>query len=185
MAITTRNLARRKARFAAATVAVGALLTFALLLAPPHGVPGKVELKLAGFSQTSNGVLLVSVILTNGTARALNVVDDADGNPGFVLDAGGATRDSPGRWLRPLLNQLKSNLAPGTSLTNVVWVTNPPPRFRLRVIVRDLAAESRGLPPRFLGPAFAEKVASWRRKREDPEITAPASVWIDPQMYRP
>jgi hypothetical protein len=85
-----------------------------------------------------------------------------------------------------LANQLKINLAPGATLTNTVCVTNPPPRFRLRVYVRDLAAERSGFPlHRIVGKALAMKVVEWRLKRQNPDIFLPASPWIDAGEHRP
>jgi len=127
----------RHAKSLVVLLGAGLLFLLALLVVWPNRLAAKVDLRLAGTRQSSNGVLLVTVILTNGTPQTLNVVDDADGNPAFVLDTGG----HHGRWLTPMVNQLKVNLAPGASLTNTVAITNPPPRFRLKVPLRDLAAE--------------------------------------------
>ncbi len=92
----------------------------------------------------TNGVMLLSVVLSNGTSRTLNIVDDGAGNPFVVLDAGNSNVPGTiGTGLSVLANTLKLNLAPGAALTNAVRLTNPPPRFRLLVEVRDLASERR------------------------------------------
>ena len=65
-------------------------LLYLLFVRPllPHNVPGTVDLRLMGVSSSSNGVMLVSVVLTNSTPLALNVLDDADGRRAFILDDG-------------------------------------------------------------------------------------------------
>lgn len=150
-------------------------------------MPVTLDLRLAGLRQVTNGVFLVSVVLSNGTRRTLNVVDDTAGNPLFFLDTGtGGWPPGSGNYglcLGEMANKLRVNLASGASLTNSVWITNPPPRFRLRVNVRDLVAESRGLPiDRVVGKAAAMKVAQWRQKRQNVDAFLPASAWIEPGL---
>jgi hypothetical protein len=121
----------------------------------------------------------MAVTLTNSTPLTLNVVDDADGKPAFILDDG----SPPGMWLTYMVNHLKINLAPGASLTNTVFLTNPPPRFRLKLQMRDLADEGRGWPlpvGRLLPEPWRSKFVEWdlkRHKRWDP-----ASGWILPEL---
>lgn len=155
-----------------ATVVVVGLLLMALLLLWPRPVPGKVDLRLTGVRQTTNGDLLISVLLSNGTLRTLNVVDDADGNPAFILDSGGEY----GMWLTRMVNQLKINLPPGGSLTNTVLVTNAPPRFRLKVPVRDLTVERRDLAGALIHFLPRNLAESLERRRAKPP---PTSAWIE------
>jgi len=155
-----------------ATAVVALLLSLALLLLRPLPMHGKVDLRLAGLPQSNNGALLVTVVLSNGTSRAFYVVDDADGNPAFILDSGGELR----MYLTRVVNQLTINLAPGASLTNTVVVTNPPPRFRLKVPLRDLGQTVNGPIDAFLPRPWAAKLQTWRRK---PPPEEPASAWIE------
>jgi hypothetical protein len=125
-----------------AVVGTGCLV-FLLLLLPAKPHPRSLDLLIAGRPQVTNSVMLISFVLSNGTSRALNIVDDAAGDPFLVLDAGtrGNMPGTIGLGLGALANTLKINLGPGAALTNAVRLTNPPVRFRLRVEVRDLAAE--------------------------------------------
>lgn len=157
-------------------------LVFLLLLLPAKPQPRSLDLLVAGRSQVTNGVMLISFVLSNGTSRSLNIVDDAAGNPFLVLDAG--TGGEPpgsgnlGLGLGVLANTLKLNLAPGAAVTNTVSVTNPPPRFRLLVEVRDLASERRRGVMELL--RFLAVKASLRKQtpRDDNSILLPASPWI-------
>jgi hypothetical protein len=152
-------------------VIFGLLLSLALLVLWPRPVAGKVDLRSAGILQSTNGALLVTVVLSNGTPRTFNVVDDANGNPAFILDSG-----DNGMWLTRMVNQLRINVVPGASLTNTLLVTNAPPRFRLKVALRDLAAERRdwaGMAIHFLPRRWAGKL---ERQREKP---LPTSAWIE------
>src|ERR1035437_9111259 len=131
-------------RWAAAAFVVCLLyLLYLLFVRPllPHNVPGTVDLRLMGVSSSSNGVMLVSVVLTNSTPLALNVLGDADGQPAFILDDG-----SEQTWLTRMINKCSISLAPGGSLTNVVLVTNCPPQFRLKLAVDYLGHDSRDWP---------------------------------------
>jgi hypothetical protein len=179
----------RSAKFLVAVVGGGLVISLVLALAWPKRAPGKLGVHLAGTPQSSNGVLLVTVVLTNGTPRVLNVVDDSCGKPAFILDERSGRRRTDDTWgtqLTDLANQLKINLAPGATLTNTVCVTNPPSRFRLRVYVRDLAAERRGFPLCQIVPrALAMKVVEWRQRRQNPDVVLPASPWIEPGEHRP
>ena len=49
-------------------------------------------------------------------------------------------------WLTRMINKRNISLAPGGSLTNVVLVTNCPPRFRLKLAVDYLGRDSRDWP---------------------------------------
>jgi hypothetical protein len=125
--------------------------------------------------------MFINIVLSNGTARTLNIVDDGAGKPFVVLDAGSASNapGTIGTGLGVLANTLKLNLAPGAVLTNAVRLTNPPPRFRLLVEVRDLAAERR----RAITGLFellAVK-AKFRKQltQNDDSILLPASPWVE------
>ncbi len=155
-------------------------LVFLLLLLPAKPQPRSVDLLLAGRPQFTNGVMFISFVLSNGTSRLLNIVDDAAGNPFLVLDAG--TGGEPpgsgnlGLGLGVLANTVKLNLAPGAALTNAVSVTNPPPRFRLLVGVRDLASERRPRVMRLL--RFLAVKASLGKQTDDGSTLLGASPWI-------
>jgi hypothetical protein len=155
-------------------VIIALLAVLALLLLSVRPLPGAVDLKLAGVRQATNGALLVTVVLTNSTPRTFNVVDDTAGNPAFIVDSGGQY----GTWLTDMTNQVRIHIAPGASLTNVLLVTNAPPRFRLKVVLRDLAAERRdlaGVVIHFLPDPLAQDL---QRRRELP---LPTSAWIESQ----
>jgi hypothetical protein len=128
----------------------------------------------------TNGAMLISLVLSNGTSRSLNIVDESTGGPFVVLDAG-TQSNMPGTigfGLGKLVNTLKLNLAPGASLTKTVTLTNPPPRFRLLVEVRDLATErSRAVIGLF---KWLEVKAKLRKQLtlDDEIIMLPASPWI-------
>src|SRR5689334_15054311 len=129
---------RKVIRFALAGCLVFLLLLFLL---SPKPKPRKLDLRIVGQPQVTNGAMLISLILSNGTSRSLNIVDESSGGPFVVLDAG-TQSNMPGTigfGLGNLVNTLKLNLAPGASLTKTVTLTNPPPRFRLLVEVRALA----------------------------------------------
>jgi hypothetical protein len=179
----------RRAKLIAGAAAGCLILFLALLFVWVLHVPRTIDVRVAGLSPISNGVLLVSVVLSNGTSRTLNLVDDTAGKPLFLLDVG--TGGSPpgsgsyGVWLGDMANKLRVNLAPGASLTNGVWMTNPPPRFRLRVNVRDLAAEGRGFPAyHIVGKTLAMKLVQWRQRMHSPDVSLPASRWIEPKDYQ-
>ena len=168
----------RRAKWLATTVVV--LLLLAFLFGWPRPV---FQLTLAAVRYAGNGVLRVTVVLTNGTHHPFDIADDADGNPAFLLDDGSATGDTYGTWVKPLANQHKVRLAPGASLTHALWLTNPPPRFRLRVDALDLAKQGRGFPLyRIIGRGLAGKMWSWRRKLLPPQV--PSSVWIERESFR-
>ncbi len=161
-----------RTRLLAGAVIVGLLSILALLVLSLRQLPGAVDLHLAGVRQLTNGVLLVTVVLTNGSPRTFNVVDDSAGKPAFILDNGGKF----GTWVTDMTNQVRLHITPGASLTNTLLVTNAPPRFRLKVMLRDLAAERRdwaGVVIHFLPDGLAEKL---KRRREVPP---PTSAWIE------
>ncbi len=167
-----------RTRLLAAVFTIGALVLVILFLLSPKSEAGKVELRLAGVQQATNGTLLVRVVLTNGASRTLNVMDDALGDPAYVLDTGSKS----GKWLTPMVNHLKINLMPGGSLTNTLLITNAPPRFRLKVVIRDLVAERnwvwmtlRSMPVP-LPLRLAEKLEKLEADQVGP---LPASVWIE------
>ncbi len=175
------------ARKTAAAVVACVLLSLVALLLWPRPV-GTIGVRLAGLRQVSNSVWLVTVVLTNGTPHTFNVVDDTAGKPLFLLDAGtGGWPPGSGNYglsLGYMANQHRVNLAPGASLTHTVCLTNPPPRFRLRVIVNDMTAARRGFPLyRIVGRTLATKVVEWQLKRQNIDAVLPASVWIQPGAY--
>ncbi len=162
--------------------AAGAGCVVLLLLLPPtKPQPRTLDLRIVSGPQTSNGTMLIGLVLSNGTSRSLNIVDDATGKPFWVLDAG-ANSNMPGTvgfGLGTLANTLKLNLAPGAALTQAVRLTNPPPRFRLLVEVRDLARERQRAIPELLS-FLAEKARLRKRPRNDDDyILLPASPWIE------
>ena len=158
-------------------------LVFLLLLLPAKPQPRSLDLLIAGRPQVTNGVMLISFVLSNRTSRSLNIVDDAAGNPFLVLDAG--TGGEPpgsgnlGLGLGVLANTLKLNLAPGAALTNTVSVTNPPPRFRLLVEVRDLASERRRAVMGLLRFLALKASLSKQTPRDYNSTLLPASPWIE------
>ena len=170
-------------RWAAAVFVVCLLYVLYLLFVRPllpHNVPGTVDLRLMSVSSSSNGVMLVSVVLTNSTPLALNVLDGADGRPAFILDDG-----SEQTWLTPMVNKCNISLAPGGSLTNVVLVTNCPPQFRLKLAVVYLGRDSRDWPlpvGRLLPEPWRSRFAEWDQKRKTGTHWKPASRWILPGL---
>jgi hypothetical protein len=163
-------------------LAVAGCLVLLLLpsLLPPRLRPRKLDLRIVGQPQMTNGALRISLILSNGTTRSLNIVDDASGGPFVVLDVGPQSNmpGTIGLGLGTLVNTLKLNLAPGATLMKTVTVTNPPPRFRLLVEVRDLARErSRVLVGVFRWLAVKAKLRK-QLTQEDHNLL-PASPWIE------
>ena len=170
---------RKVIRFSLAGCLVFLLLLVLLSLKPK---PRKLDLRIVGQPQMTNGAMLISLILSNGTSRSLNIVDESSGGPLVVLDAGtqGNTPGTIGLGLGNLVNTLKLNLAPGASLTKTVTLTNPPPRFRLLVEVRDPPTE----PIKGLGLLFKSfaAMAKLRKQLTPPDydmIMLPASPWIE------
>jgi hypothetical protein len=123
--------------------------------------------------------MLISIVLSNGTSRTFNIVDDGMGKPFMVLDAGGSSNmpGTIGFGLGVLANTLKLNLAPGEALTNSVRLTNPPPRFRLVIETRDLGAERRRAPIDLLN-FFLSKITH-RRTTSQYSIPLARSPWIE------
>lgn len=165
-----------------AVVGTGCLV-FLLLVLPTKPQPRSLDLLIAGRPQVTNGVMLISFVLSNGTSRSLNIVDDAAGNPFLVLDAG--TGGEPpgsgniGVGLGVLANTLKINLGPGAALTNAVRLTNPPVRFRLLVEVRDLAAERHRPVIELLRFLAVKARLAKETHHDDHTVTLPASPWIE------
>jgi|SRR5579862_583640 len=134
-----------------AVAAFAICLLLVRLLSPGTQQPQPPDLRILGQPQMTNGVMLISIVLSNGTSSRLNIVDDRIGNPFMVLDAGRSNLPGTIGWgLGNLANSLKLNLPRGAVLTNTVRLTNPPPRFRLLVETRDLAWERRGVPMELL-----------------------------------
>ena len=159
----------------------GGLVFLLLLLLPAKPKPRTLDLRIGAQPQITNGAVLISLVLSNGTSRSLNIVDDASGDPFVVLDAGtgGNLPGTIGLGLGVLVNTLKLNLVPGASLMKSVILTNPPPRFRLLVEVRDLATERRrGIMRLF--KLLAVKVKLRKPLTQDDDlIMLPASPWIE------
>ncbi len=158
----------RNSKLVAAVIASCLILLFYLLIMRPllpHTVAGTVDLRVTDSTKASDGILRISVIVKNNTSVNLNVVDDAEGRPAFILDDGGQY----GMWLTHMVNKLKIHLAPGASLTNMVFVTNAPPQFRLKLQFRDLADEASGwpLPVNLLLPEpWRSDFVKWRLSRQ-------------------
>jgi hypothetical protein len=178
----------RRGKLVAAAVAGCLVFSGALFFAWPRGVPRFLDIQVTALHQASSGALCLSVVLSNGTLRTLNVVDDSTGKPAFILDERGGPRGhdhNVGTVLTDMANKLTINLASGVCLTNTVWVTNPPPRFRLRVELRDLAAEGRYSPLyRLMGRRLGEMVLEWRWRMKSPDVFVPASRWIERREYQ-
>jgi len=184
----TRTFLRRSLFIAAGT---GLLLYiwFAWCLAhEPQPAPRTIDLLILGRPQLTNGAMLVSVVLSNGTSRSLNVVDDTAGNPflGLVTTNYFAGYLVPDRDVSgPCANMMRINLAAGASLTNTVWITNPPPRFRLRTMVRDMHAEfSWGI--RQIPRSLAVRAGLLRQRQflgSPASPTSPTSPWIESGVY--
>ena len=142
---------------------------------------GTFGLHIANRSQLTNGTLLIGLVLSNGTARTMNVVDDVGGNPIFVLDAGEGVYP-PGSSFHSVRlgfmgNSGKINLAPGKTLQHTVGITNPPSRFRLQADVRDLAAERQNPLLKMFKTWTVEKLRL-HVKPDGP--SSPTTPWIEP-----
>ncbi len=138
------------------------LLGFVALLFLTAPSEGEVKAQVGSIRQYSNGVVVVTVFLTNGMHRAMHVVDDVDGKPHFALQCMGSPGSRSVIWLNngryfinpgtntlslgDSANQNSIRLISGQCLTNIVVLTNPPPRFRLMVSVRDMEKEHFDLP---------------------------------------
>jgi hypothetical protein len=121
-----------------------------------------------------DGSVQMTLLLTNGTGILLNVHDDSAGNPAFRLDSPQSGR----RYVTDMANRLRLNLASGTCFTNVLVLTNPPPKFRLICSLRDLDAESRCWSAyRFLPHSLAMRILEWRRKEWD--LPLRCTDWVE------
>lgn len=150
----------RSRRWAAAVfVACLLYLLYLLFVRPllPYSVPGTVDLRVTNFATNSNGVLQVLLVLTNSTPILLNVQGDSHGKPAFILDDGGGSMT----WLTHDRRSLRIKLAPRSSLTNLVFLTNAPPRFRLMLRLRDLGDDPRR---RWPLPVWRLLPEPWRTK---------------------
>jgi hypothetical protein len=159
----------------------GGLVCLLLLLPanPNKPKPQTLDLYLAGQPQITNGAVLISLVLSNGTSSSLNIVDEASGDPFVVLDDGTGRFGAIGIGLGVLVNTWKLNLAPGASLTKSVTLTNPPPRFRLIVEVQDFAKQRRiWILREFEILAVKLKLRKHLTPLEDP-TTLPATPWIE------
>jgi hypothetical protein len=177
----------RSSRWAAAVfVACLLYLLYLLFVRPllPYSVPGTVDLRVTNFTPSSNGVVRVLVVLTNSTPLLLNVQGDSHGKPAFILDDGGGSMT----WLtHDRRGSFRSKLASRSSLTNVVFLTNAPPRFRLILRLRDLGDDPRRRWPlpvwRLLPEPWRTKFIQWDLDRNFKRWAA-ASGWIVPELPR-
>jgi hypothetical protein len=146
---------------------------------PP--APQTLDVRIAGRPRLTNNAILVSIVLSNGTSGPLNIVDDTVGNPYLGLVT---TNYFEGLLIsdrvvsQPCANMLKLNLAPGATLLKSVWITNPPPRFRLRALVRDLTAEHQAMWPLFVR-SLAVKANLVKERVEIRQGIMPISPWIE------
>jgi hypothetical protein len=178
------KLFRRKISYIAAAAAC-LLLGFIFYALSPPSASRTLQLQIAGPPRLTNGVLIVTVVLSNETTRALNIIDDTAGNPNFILDDYNHPDNEYVARLGPIGNTLKLNLVSGSSITNTVGITNAPTRFRLRAEVRDLAAERhRPILPSRLGASVASVLPRrWQEKLNGTrEIPMATSEWIEPKI---
>lgn len=162
------------------------LLSLALLVCWPLATTAQVTVQVTGIRPAATNVVRVSVTLSNETSRSLNIVDAVDGHPWYHIqphpDLGLKYGITPSR----MANKLKINLAPGATLTDNFWITNPPPRFRIKVPIRDPAAES-ALLSGTMTNRLARTLTDLNLTRPpDPEFhsTVPAatSAWVDANL---
>jgi hypothetical protein len=120
----------------AAALIVGAVILISVLMLS-FAKRGKVALRVTNITRLTNDVIHVRVVLTNQSSRVLNVIDDSNQTPIFLLE------EANGFWAWPsnMANTLKVNINPGGELSHEVWLTNPPAQFRFRCVLRDLNAE--------------------------------------------
>jgi hypothetical protein len=125
----------RATKCAAAIVIAAVVVVSVLVLASAKR--GKVDLLITNVTRLTNDVIHVRVVLTNRSSRVLNVIDDANLNPIFLLE------EANGFWNWPsnMANTLKVNIKPGEAFSHEAWLTNPPTQFRFRCVLRDLNAE--------------------------------------------
>lgn len=148
-------ISRRKLLWLAVAAAAVCLILIRLLSSATP-LPRAPDLRIAGQPQITNGTMPITYVLSNGTSRKLNIVDDSIGDPYVILEVdvgtnppgifGVAGTNPPGIFgveLTRLANSLKLNLAPGAALTNTLRLTNVPRRFQLIIEARDLASEQR------------------------------------------
>jgi hypothetical protein len=174
-----RRLGPRKTTLAALSLVGAAFLSLAFFLVWPHQAPWRMVLQITGTRPADTNVLLVSVTLSNGTSRQLNVVEGDNGDAAFYLDVGLQYGLQLGRGL---VNQGKLNLAPGATLTDTVRITNPPPRFRLKVPIRDFAAEPRrSTGYRIVLGYVAQKLMDWHLLRSSLQPPV-SSAWVETKM---
>ena len=164
-------------------LAVGCVGVIFLSLLPillsPQPPAGTLDLRVAGRPQMTNGAMLFTLVLSNGTSRTLNIIDDTAGKPLFVLDDGNPARSTIGVGLSQMANTLKINLSPGKALTNEVMLTNPPPRFRFLIEARDLEAERRGAIKALIHIVASRVTLRKPTVYRTTTMTLPTSAWID------
>jgi hypothetical protein len=156
-------------------------LTLLLVLLRPEQPAGFLDLRIADRPQMTNGAMSITLVLSNGTSRRLNIVDDTAGKPFFVLDdgTGGPGKSTIGMGLSTMANMLKVNLDRGDTLTNAIMLTNPPPRFRLLVEARDLALERREAVPRLFWIIAVKTKLRRSTPYHSKAMLLPTTDWID------
>jgi hypothetical protein len=84
----------------------------------------------------ATNILQVTATFSNATSRSLNILDAADGHSAYLVEPD----PKLGRRYYPLTrlaNSLKLNLVPSATFADCFRITNPPPRFRLVVGIRE------------------------------------------------
>ena len=164
------NARRKKVLFWASIISFVLLAGIALFRG---STPDHVQLNVRVLSvkRFSNGLMQVSLELSNSGPRLLNVAADRTGSPALVLEVPGRTK-----WIHRPDSSGGISLGATNKLTTLAWVTNPPSRFRLHFHVRDSNAEAkmdsirRLLPTKTLQSSFTK----WRREQWEP-----SSPWIE------
>src|SRR5688572_546437 len=133
-----------------------------------------MQLGILSVKRPASGLVQLTVLVTNGTQRTLNVVDASPGKVAFVIHDPASNRV----WASTMINQLTINLRPGDSLTNTIFLTNPPIRFRLSCVLRDFEVEGHVWSVyRFLPKKLSERIVEWRRPKW--QLEEPMSPWIE------
>jgi len=130
----------RNAKLAAITLSSTAFFLL-LILGWPHKTTGQVTLQVTGIRPAGTNVVQVSVTLSNAASRSLNIVDAVDGHPAYHIQPHPDMGLKYGFTLARMANKLKINLVTGATLSDSFLITNPPSRFRIKVPIRDPAAE--------------------------------------------
>lgn len=132
----------RPAKLTTIVLSSAALLLLLFLLGSSRKTVGQVSVQVTGIRPSGMNILQVSVTLSNAASHSLNIVDAVDGCPWYHIQPHPELGIKYGLTLARMANKLKINLAAGASMTDSFWITNPPSRFRIKVPVRDPAAEA-------------------------------------------